>query len=61
MSPDPDLIRIPVLARMLGVGRVVVEDAVMLAGLDPVSGVHRSEVERVRQIVVGWIREGKVG
>lgn len=60
MNPDPDLIRIPTLARMLGVGREVTEDAVMAAGLDPVSGVHRSKVEQVRQIVVEWLREGRV-
>lgn len=48
------------LARMLGVGRRMTEDAVMAAGLDPVSGVHRSKVEQVRQVVVEWIREGRV-
>lgn len=60
MNPDPDLIRIPTLARMLGVSRTTTEDAVMEAGLDPVTGVHRSHVERVRQIVVEWIREGRL-
>lgn len=48
------------LARMLGVSRVVTEDAVMAAGLDPVTGVHRSKVEQVRQIVVEWLIEGRV-
>ena len=42
---------------MLGVGREVTEDAVMAAGLDPVTGVHRSKVEQVRQIVVEWLRD----
>ncbi|MCD2096527.1 hypothetical protein [Rhodococcus rhodochrous] len=44
---------------MLGVSRQVCEDAVMAAGLDPVTGVHRTRVEQVREIVVEWIREGR--
>jgi hypothetical protein len=59
MNPDPDLIRIPMLARMLGVSRRVCEDAVMAAGLDPITGVHRTRVEQVRDVITQWIREGR--
>ena len=60
MNPDPDLIRIPMLARMLSVPRVECEDAVMAAGLDPVTGVHRISVEQVREVITQWIREGRL-
>lgn len=60
MNPDPDLVRIPTLARTLSVSREIAENAVMELGLDPVGGVHRSFVEPIRQVIVGWIREGKI-
>lgn len=47
------------LARMLGVSRRVCEDAVMAAGLDPVTGVHRTRVEQVREVITQWLREGR--
>ncbi|KDE14256.1 hypothetical protein N505_0105410 [Rhodococcus aetherivorans] len=60
MMGVPDVVEVGRMARDFGVSRLVVEDACMELGLDPVGGVHRSLVEHVRQVIVAWIREGRI-
>lgn len=45
---------------MTAVSVETVESACLELGIDAVGGVHRSFVEPIRQVVVSWIREGRI-
>ncbi|CCW14596.1 hypothetical protein [Rhodococcus aetherivorans] len=57
----PDYRLVDDVARDLGVPVGVVVGACGALGVDCSEGVHRSYTESIRQVVLQWAREGRLG
>ena len=57
---SPDMLLVDEVAEQLGVPVGVVIGACGALGLNVTDGVHHSYVESIRQVVLQWIREGKI-
>ena len=57
---SPDVLLADEVAEHLGVTVGVVLGACAVLGIDATDGVHHSYVESIRQVVLQWIREGRI-
>lgn len=60
MSEHPDYRLVDQIAEHLGVPVGAVLGACDVLGLDATNGVHQSFIEPIRQVILQWIREGRI-